>query len=113
MVELWSPKPLAGVRFPHPVLEIGGDIMKLDKNIVGLALGIFFAIVHALWAILVWIGLAKPFLDFVFKLHFMTMDYSIEAFGFLRALGLLIMTFVVGYVIGWVFSAFWNKFNKA
>lgn len=87
--------------------------MILNKNGVGLALGVFFAVAHALWAILVWVGLAKPLLDFVLKLHFMTMDYNIEAFGFLRALGLLIMTFVVGYVFGWVFSALWNKFNKA
>ncbi len=84
----------------------------LGKNTTGLALGVFFALAHLAWAVVVAAGAAKTFLDWVLHLHFMEWSYTMAPFSALTALWLVIMTFVAGYVFGWVFAWVWNLFHK-
>ncbi len=42
---------------------------KLSKAKTGLALGLFMAVVHAVWAILVALGVAQGLMDWIFKMH--------------------------------------------
>jgi uncharacterized membrane protein len=86
---------------------------KLSKAKTGLVLGLFFAVVHAVWAILVALGVAQGLLDWVFKMHMIENPYIISDFGFGTAVGPVIMTFVVGYIFGWVFAALWNSLRKS
>lgn len=87
-------------------------MQKINKNSAGIAVGLFFGLAHLGWAILVAINLAKPFMDWILGLHFMTLKYTMNPFSIVTALLLVIVTFVVGYVIGWCLSALWNKFVK-
>jgi hypothetical protein len=87
-------------------------MQELNKNAVGLVLGLLMALVHLCWLILVGIGLAKPLVDLTLWLHHYSLSYSILPLSLVPAVGLLILTFVVGYVFGWVFAALWNKFRK-
>ena len=86
---------------------------KLGKAKTGLVLGLFFAVVHAVWAILVALGVAQGLIDWIFKMHMIENPYIISDFGLGTAVGLVIMTFVVGYVFGWVFAALWNSLRKS
>ena len=43
---------------------------------VGAVIGLY----HLVWVILVAVGLAKPFLDFVLRLHFIQFDYEMAPF---------------------------------
>jgi len=89
-------------------------MVKLNNSKTGLVLGLFFAIVHAVWALLVLIIPAnlQNFIDWAFKLHFLEPIYTITSFNLVNAVLLLIVTFVCGYVLGWVFAAVWNKLVK-
>lgn len=76
---------------------------KSEKNKIGLTLGILFACVHLVWAILVAAGVAQLAMDWILSLHMMTVSMTVTAFSLGNTIGLLIISFVFGYVIGWLF----------
>jgi len=80
----------------------------LSPHTTGLALGGLLGFIHLLWAALVFTGFAQTVLDFVFRMHMLTTGITVDAFSFTRALVLIVMTFVVGYVVGWLFAKAWN-----
>ena len=86
----------------------------LGKNKTGLSLGILFAIVHAVWilAVAVMPGTLQNFLDWMFKLHYIESVWVLTSFNWLNALLLLIVTFVAGYILGWVFALAHNLHHK-
>lgn len=83
---------------------------KLNNNKIGLIIGIFFALMHAIWALFVAVmpGLLQQFIDWMFILHSLKPIWVITSFDFINAILLIILTFVIGYVFGWVFAAIWN-----
>ncbi len=85
---------------------------KLQSHETGLTLGTFVGVVHLLWSLLIAAGLAQPLLDFVFVLHRVTPVYQILPFDFLLAVGLVLVTAIVGYVVGFVFAKIWNQVQK-
>ncbi|MBI5254438.1 hypothetical protein HY932_01505 [Candidatus Falkowbacteria bacterium] len=85
---------------------------KMCKNSVGLVLGLFFALVHLVWAILAAAGAVKPLMDWVLSMHMVQFDFGVLAFDLGKSAMLVVMTFVCGYVCGWVFSAIWNLLRK-
>lgn len=83
---------------------------KLDGNKLGLTLGIFGAILHAVWSLFVAImpsGLQR-FLDWLVSLHSMSMPVAIMPFNLMNAVLLIIAVFVIWYALGWIFAAVWN-----
>src|SRR3989339_946736 len=78
---------------------------KQCKHSLGLIVGTFFGLLHLGWVVFVWLKLAKPLMDWILSLHSIQMDYSMLAFDFGRSAMLVVMTFAVGYVVGWMFSA--------
>lgn len=83
--------------------------MKFKRNQVGLITGCFFASLHLLWVLLVISGLAEVYLNWIFGLHFLTNPFQVTSFNFGSAILLLVFTFAVGYILGWVFTGLWNK----
>lgn len=86
--------------------------MKLKGSSVALVVGTFVALIHAVWSLMVMVGLAEPYLNWVLGLHFLTNPYTVQPFDITRALILVGFTFVVGYATGWVFAIVWNKLHK-
>ena len=86
----------------------------IDKNKVGLTLGLFFAIVHAVWALSVAVipNILQSKLDWIFNLHFIEPVWKLTAFNFVNAIILVVVTFIVGYILGWVFAWAHNLFHK-
>lgn len=87
--------------------------MKLDANKVGLVLGLMVGGAHLLWAVLVAIGWGQPLLNFIFWLHLLSNPYQVAPFDITAATLLVIITFAVGYIVGWIFATLWNKIYKA
>lgn len=85
---------------------------KVNKNALGLTLGTFLGGVHLIWVILVAAGVAQQMMDWVLSMHFLTLSYTFAPFAVWTALGLVVMTFVVGYVVGWIFAALLNAYKK-
>ena len=75
---------------------------------VGLVFGGLLAIWHAIWATMVLVGMAKPFLDWIFGLHFLDFQYGINPFSLSNALMLVVGTGVIGYIFGYILGWLWN-----
>ena len=84
----------------------------LNKNLTGLIVGLFFAIVHAFWSLIVALGFAQLFLDWIYSLHFMNNPFEILNFDMITAVTLVGVTFVCGYLFGWIFSAVFNLLHR-
>lgn len=80
----------------------------IGANTAGLAVGGLLGLWHFMWSVLIALGLAQPLLDMVFRLHMIQPPYTVMPFSASSAIGLIVMTCVIGYVIGWVFAAVWN-----
>ena len=84
----------------------------LQANKTGLALGGMIGVFHLCWSLLVASGFAQPLMDFIFRLHRITPVYIILPFDFLSMIELVILTGLLGYVMGYLFALLWNYFQK-
>ena len=82
---------------------------KLHIHQTGLAVGGFIALIHAVWSLLVASGQAGVYLSFVLGMHFLSNPYTMLAFSWKGAIMLVVLTGIVGYVVGAIFSLVWNK----
>jgi len=57
-------------------------------------------------------GWAQPVIDFVFWMHFIKPVYVIQPFNLGTATVLVVVTAVIGFVVGSVFAVLWNWFHK-
>ena len=85
---------------------------KVNTYKVGLVFGGMLGIWHVAWATMVFLGLAKPLLDWILGLHFLNFQYSINPFSFSNALILVIITSIIGYVVGYICGWVWNLTHR-
>lgn len=85
---------------------------NISKAKTGLVLGSLLGIFHLSWALLVASGFAQSFIDWIFRLHFIQPPYTITTFHVGTALGLIAVTFSIGYLLGWLFGAIWNRIYR-
>jgi hypothetical protein len=78
---------------------------------VGVVLAVVTGGFHLCWSMLVALGWAQAFIDFVFWAHFIKPIYMIEPFEFARAIVLLLLTAAIGFVLGLVFGWVWNALH--
>lgn len=76
---------------------------------VGLTAGLFAALIHAVWALLVSLGVGQNVINMIFPLHFLNVVYQVQSFNLVTAIMLIIMAFLCGYIMGWVFTAIYKK----
>lgn len=86
---------------------------SVNSHKVGLVLGGVLAIWHAIWALMVLFGVAKLFLDWIFGLHFLNFTYSINPFAIGKAILLIIVTGIIGYIFGFIIGWLWNMTHRA
>jgi hypothetical protein len=85
---------------------------EISAHKAGLAVGLVIAGWHLLWSALVFTGVAQSVLNFVFWIHFISPAYTVEAFDSVRALLLVAVTLVLGYAVGSVCAALWNRLHR-
>jgi hypothetical protein len=68
---------------------------------------------HIVWSLLVLLGWAQAFINFVFGLHFITPPYQVGEFAPWRALVLIIVTAALGYALGGLIGVIWNRVHAS
>lgn len=84
----------------------------INKNKTGLTFGFLISFMHLCWSILVAFGIAQMLLDFILDIHMLNMPVIVMPFSLVKSLTLIVVTFVVGYIFGWLMAFFWNKCVK-
>lgn len=84
----------------------------LNTRKVGLVVGVNVALWNAVWQVLVWAGSAAKFMAWILGLHSVKMSMSVTAFNATTAVSLVVVAFVCGYLMGWVFAWIWNRLRK-
>jgi hypothetical protein len=90
----------------------GDHMKKIHPHDVGLIAGVTVCLMHVVWSLAVMLGLASWYLDFIFSLHFVSNPYVVQSFDLGKAVMLWVITFVAGYLLGWVSGVIWNMLLK-
>ncbi len=85
---------------------------NINANKVGLTFGALTGGVHLVWSVLVAFGWAQPLLDFIFTLHMVEPVIVVGYFDIMLAGTLVIITAIIGYIVGYIFSLIWNWFHQ-
>ena len=80
---------------------------------LGLTLGSFAALLHAAWSVLVWLGFAQLWADFAMRMHGFEPMMHVTGLTLLRAVCLVGLAFVIGYVVGAVLGMIYEKMGKS
>ncbi len=81
---------------------------KLNKRSVALSLGVLFSITHTINILLIQLGVVK----YAERLHFISMPYTLQQFSFVTLIAGIVAAFIVGAVIGWIFTGLYNYFSR-
>ncbi|HVZ68622.1 MAG TPA: hypothetical protein VG891_04115 [Rhizomicrobium sp.] len=86
--------------------------MQINPLKTGVAVGVIVGGGHLFWATMVLLGCAAPLLDFILRLHFISLPISIAPFEAGTAAMLVSLTALVGFVAGWIFGTLWNALHQ-
>jgi len=86
--------------------------MKFNPVTVAIYTGLFVATLHLIWSLLVAFGVGQAYLDWILGLHFIENPFVVMPFSLGTMIVLLVFTFVVGCILGWVGTICWNKMIK-
>ena len=83
-----------------------------DKNKAGLVGGLILGGWHVLWSALVLTGVGQVIYDFVLWAHMIHIPVIIGPFDATAAAVLVVMTAIVGYLIGCSSAWVWDKVHR-
>ena len=84
-------------------------MQNLNPHKVGLVSGMGLAAWHLVWLVLVFFGVAQSILDFILRLHSLAPSFVVMPFDLMNSALLLVVTFVIGYIVGYVGTLIWNR----
>lgn len=84
----------------------------INPNLAGLAFGGMLGLWHLTWSLLVVLRWAQPLLDWILRLHMLQIPMTVLPFSLSLSVGLIIVTSLLGYILGYVFAAVWNGVQK-
>jgi len=87
-------------------------MQKINANKAGLTLGIMGVLLHLLWVILIYLGMAQTILEFVSEMHLIRNQVIVFPFNTGNAAGVVVMSFVVWYIVGYLTAKIWNFLNR-
>lgn len=79
---------------------------------VGLLFGALMGGFHLVWSILVFFGVAQAIYDFIFWAHMIHLAFIVGPFDISAAVVLVLMTAVMGYVVGYIGAKIWSYLHR-
>lgn len=86
--------------------------MKGNQYLYGLACGLVGSIWHVFWSALVWLGWAQAFINFIFRLPFITPPYKIIPFDLGTAVMPVTVVFVIWAILGFMAAIVWDTVRQ-
>ena len=83
-----------------------------NPNKVGVVGAVLLAGWHAVWSVLVLAGVAQSIYDFVLWAHMLHLPLIVGPFDATAAASLIVITAIMGYVIGYSAAWVWNRFHR-
>lgn len=83
-----------------------------NPNKVGFVFGVVFSGMHLLWSILVLLGVAQALYSFILWAHMAHADVTVGPFDISAAATLIIVTAIIGYIVGYMGAQVWNKVHR-
>ena len=80
-----------------------------NPNKVGLVFAALIGGMHFLWSVLVAAGVAQSMYNFILWAHMIHVPLVIGPFDITAAVTLIILTSVMGYLVGLIASKIWNR----
>ena len=84
----------------------------INPSKAGVALGLLLGGFHLVWSVLVALGWAQAIYDFILWAHMVHLSFTVGPFDMSATVTLVIMTTVVGYVLGYCFALVWNRVHR-
>lgn len=84
-----------------------------NENKVGLVFGALLGGWHLVWSLLVLSGMAQGIYDFILWAHMIHLAIVIGPFDLTASATLVVLTAVVGYIMGYISAWVWNYFHRA
>ncbi len=84
-----------------------------NKNKTGLVFGALLGGLHLVWSLLVLLGAAQFIYDFVLWAHMIHLAIVIGPFDLTASVTLVVLTAVMGYVLGYVGAWDWNRVHSS
>ncbi|MBI5470676.1 hypothetical protein HY968_05185 [Candidatus Kaiserbacteria bacterium] len=85
---------------------------QLNVQKTALTTAIFLGGFHIVWSLIVVLGWGQSIYDFVLYAHMIHMPIVIGPFDLAAAAVLIIITAIIGYVIGYAFAYIWNRLHR-
>ncbi len=85
---------------------------SINTHKAGLMFGIFTGGLHFVWSLLVVTGLGQSLINFIFTLHMLKPVLVVADFNLGLAVTLVVMTSVIGYVVGFTLASLWNYVHR-
>ena len=80
-----------------------------NANKVGLVFGALLGGFHLAWALIVLSGFAQAMYDFILWAHMIHLPIVIGPFDGTAAATLVVITAIMGYVVGYIGALVWNR----
>ena len=78
---------------------------------VAITLGAFLGGGYVIWSIFVALGWAQALVDFKLWVHMVSVPVVVKAFDLSAVATLIIISTVIGYIVGYVFALIWNRMH--
>lgn len=84
----------------------------INPTKTGLTLGALVGGLHAVWAVLVALGLAQKLLSYMLWMHMITVVHVVLDFDLEAAVTLVAITAFIGCMVGYSFALIWNRMHR-
>ncbi len=84
----------------------------IDPAKTGLAVGKTVGGLHLVWSIFVALGWAQTLVNFSLWAHMVSAPVVIKEFDISAAITLIVVTSIIGCIVGYVFALLWNRMHR-
>ncbi len=85
----------------------------INTHKVGLVFATIFGGGHVVWSLFVLLGWSQPIVNFIFWAHMVQTPPIVGSFDIIASGTLIVLTAVLGYVVGNIVAIVWNKVHTA